>query len=513
MQEKRIIDVPSNVVPMTPKQGDGAPLEALKQLGLTPEQIALVMSCLMTNAGHGSQEMTKPYIIQKKDGGCYIDKDLLREYIIHQYDLKFYNNFKILENGYYKDIDLKELIINDMPTSKRSAKITDEVMVELRYDNRLKINERDLANYGDPRYIPFSNGIYDINTKSLLNYEENKHLIFVNQIPRAYNPDAERCEVFEKFMYNLCRDDFELRRLLLQIIGVAISDIRGFKKMFWFYNDKADSGKSTFLNVLQVLLTSPAGEKSYSGVSLSQLVSAESFDTHHIIGKKVNIDSDVDTSFVIKSDGQLKKLSGGTEEISFSIKNKEAISTKINALLLFACNGVPKMWLNTKQALASRFMLIRFANVVAKEDQIKNLENKINYEYVIKLALEELHSFIDDNYTFIEPKVVTLARKEMIEESDDVIKFISHVISYDETSGKDYSTSAIYHRFKYWFEIIEGNDTRPPAPKTFTARMKETFGEKIYGMRGPKEKRVRSFCNLKLNEEFEREFNDKQIPF
>ena len=141
--------------------------------------------------------------------------------MLNNFDLKYFGGcFRIFEDGYYKLISLQQLTYKELPRIHKDHKIAERVENNLRLEDSITLRQEQLAS---DRYINFKNGVYDIETRQLLPH--SKDLLFVNQIPYNYNPNAEKCEILEAFFKNAVEDDYELRKLLIQIAGVMISDI------------------------------------------------------------------------------------------------------------------------------------------------------------------------------------------------------------------------------------------------------------------------------------------------
>lgn len=452
------------------------------------------------------QRPEKPYLVRSQNAkGTSVDVPLLTDYMLNSFDLKYFGGtFRLFEDGYYKPVSLQQLTYKELPRIHKDHKIAERVESNLRLEDTISLSQNDLAS---DRYINFKNGVYDIETRELLPH--SKDLLFVNQVPYNYNPEAPKCEILEAFFKNAVEDDYELRKLLIQIAGVMISDIRTFKRIFYFNGEK-DTGKSTFCAILQKLLTSPTGEIGYSSLSLAQLMNEESYELHKIFGKKANIETDVPVSKPIKNDAVLKKLSGGVNErITAQIKHAEAVEGTSRAMMIMAGNGLPKLWIQgDKSALTDRLMPITFKNAVPLEKQINDLENKINYEYLIKLAIEELHEFINNNRRFIEPQSVKDERERMKTSNDIIYEFKKEMLEY--APGCKIAIKEMRYVFLYWATAWEGENVNF-TQRSFTEKMKRELGENNFQKNGTHYygQRTNAFLNYKINDELYKAFKTK----
>lgn len=426
------------------------------------------------------------YIITNENGKRSVDTALLTQYIKEKYSIRTYKKeFRLLENCYCKKIDdLRSMIYEILPIDLKNYKICETVYQNLLLDNSITIKDSDIVN---DKYICFKNGILDIKNRKLIDFDEE--MIFINRVPYNYNSQAEKCDLTEQFFNNMSNNDDE-KKLLLQIIGVAMSDIRTMKNWIYLYGQK-DTGKSAYLQIIRNLMTDPDTlERVYSSVSLKQITEEKPFDLFPILSSKVNICAET-PAIAIKDDTMLKALTGGGDEISIPIKNKEPVNGISKALLLFAGNTVPKTWVNgDKSALTDRLILFKLSKPVPYEKQIPQIDKKINMEYLILLAIEELYNFIDNNLQFELPESILKARQKVLEDSDLVYSYFKNSIKKGEDK---ISWGTIYLFYQMYSVMNDETDSLldvKPSQRTFVKQIKqfaenecytiETSGNKMY---------------------------------
>lgn len=449
-------------------------------------------------------------ITNENTGKQKIHTPMLTLYIRLKYDLKYYNGtFRIYKNGYYALVDdIKRLVYSEIPDHLKDYKYCKSVEDNLSIENKILLKDYELAG---PRYISFKNGVLDLKTMKLLDH--SKELLFVNQIPHNYNPEPDICEYTEAFFKNACGDSQELRNFLLQIIGVTISEFRGFKNWF-FFTGKKDTGKSTYLKIIQQLLTNDTGEKQYSSIPLSSLQNTESMEIWPIFGKKANIVSETSPE-PIRDDTVLKTLTSGGDTLKANKKFSDPIEGVPKAILLFAGNNIPLIWnKGDKTALIERLLIYNFKHQIPKEKQIVNIEKKINYEYLIKLALDQLILFIKNKQKFIVPEEVLEMQQEVMKESDDVYNFISTYIvdGFDRISYKK-----LYELYKYWCFDIQGItksfDINPLTQRQFNKEIRRHLGHKV-GERlifEDKNKKTDGIINISIDEELIKQYEKYKV--
>lgn len=416
-----------------------------------------------------------------------VQKSYLTEYIkLKHPHIKIFNELRKYDNGYYKKWDCASDIYAEMPPNLKNNRDAEEVQKNLMLEKDSIKFEKDLARNSE-RYIIFKNGVYDLEAKKLLPHDKNK--IFLNQIPYNYEDDPEYCELTERYLIDTCAGDEDLRKLLLQIIGVVMSDIRSNKSWFYFYGKK-DTGKSTILKIIRELLTDPDGTIHYTSLGLKVLQddSGSNKELHPILTSKANIDMDCSTKEMIKDTAQLKKLTSGGDSITCHKKFAvEPVSGISKAMLLFAGNGEPPRVAgrsadNDKKAFLDRMIPVEFTTVIPKSEQVENLEKKISYSYLIYLAISELHDFRYNNNTFTETESVRSKRQEMIDEADEVGRFIKERLVVCETDGGEkpfLPYSEIYAAYEEWLKddgLLREDENLKMKPDTLTREIKSKLG-------------------------------------
>ena len=91
---------------------------------------------------------------------------------------------------------------------------------------------------------------------------------------------------------------------------------------------------------------------------------------------------------------------------------------------------------------------MRFSLVIPKERQISKLVDKLDYEYLIKLGVDALYEFIENNYIFTEPDDIIENRQDVLFESDNCYKFFKDACSL--TKGEKFHIAEAYQIFMHW---------------------------------------------------------------
>lgn len=305
-------------------------------------------------------------------------------------------------DGHYKQIsdeELKGYIKGFIPTELQKTRDINEVFNLLITDlNFIPIDELNI----DENIINFRNGILYLDTGELKAH--TPEIYSTIQIPCNYNPDAVASDeqYFDKFIEHLTTGDEEVKSLLLQFIGVAISNIKGWrmKKALFMVGD-GDVGKSQLKELTHKLI----GANNCSGIDLTTL--EQRFGTSTIFNKRLIGSSDMSYATVNELKA-FKSITGG-DTLSAEYKGKNSFNFVFNGLVWFCCNKLPKFGGDKGEHVYNRIMVCECNNPVPKKD--KYLQDKMysEREYIVSLAIKELQKVIQNDYEFIIPKVMQRA--------------------------------------------------------------------------------------------------------
>ncbi|SHI92414.1 DNA primase family protein [Parasporobacterium paucivorans] len=474
------------------------------------------------------QPYGKTFIIpkdpQRPEKGYKVSVPQLSMFMKSEYDIKVYKGqFRIRKNHYYSQIDdIKLLISKAIPEEYRiPSNIRDcEELLCMDYD--LIINDEDLA---PENYISFANGVLDTRKMDFKAYddEEADKLIFINQVGYNYNPNAARCKFADSYFDCVTNGSIEDINFLYQILGVLISGYRSFKNIFYFSGVK-DSGKSVFMHLAENLLTNSDGSRDYSNVGLRVLTDELSKEFAGIIGKRANICAET-PAMNVSNDTLLKQLSGG-DTVNASMKFKASVEFVNKAMLIFSGNTVPNFFVSDKSSISERMLIYKFKNAIPKSKQVKGLEKKINMEYVIQRAIEQLQIFIDNNQEFTVPDEIYSNQEEMLMSSDTIYKFFKECIVFTDNKEDRISNRDLYTEYTSYLvkegHLRTGYGDLPDLTNfkitqyIFTSEMKKYIGEENYKRNLSYGKQLNAldskadvFINIRINVESEPVLNQE----
>lgn len=357
----------------------------------------------------------------------------LAKYIMENHNFIVSNNMVYsFENkrGYYKlleDYELKKELRQSLPTDIKRKINNSSLNETVEWIKTSKEIQRNLRINED--YVNFINGYYNISTGEFIKYDR-QHLYFGYYINSMYNIDASDGFYFEEYMNNVTNGDYDLRTLLQEILGVAISNIRSFKKAI-FIIGCANSGKSSLLELINNLI----GEEFVSSLSLSDL--NDKFRLAELVGKRVNICGEVSEIPVRRL--EVFKSVTGNDYLMAERKGEKPFKFKNSSLLIFAGNYLPELSAtDTSNAFFKRMIIVPFNNAIPPEKIDIKLMDKLleEKEYIVKFAIEGLRRFVLNDYKFTSCNAVNEITNNYLYENASFQKFIEERCILDN-NGKE----------------------------------------------------------------------------
>lgn len=294
------------------------------------------------------------------------------------------------QNGRYHlltESDCKAYIKSFMPVKCRKPSDWERVYKELITDyTNTEVKELN----GNQEIINFLNGIFNIKTNLLLPH--SPEYLTTIQIPCNWNPDLtlDDAPLFQSFLNHLTSGNKEDQTTLLEIIGLIVSNVNGYRfKKLLILHGPTDGGKSTFRQILIDLI----GEENSHSLDIKQL--NERFALSELDGKRLAGYGDL-SSLSIKAVDKLKELSGG-DSTRMEAKYQTGYQSCYKGFLLYACNELPLFSGNHGDELFNRFLIISCGNSVPKEKQDRDLIEKLRPEHdaIVSVAVRHLQRALE----------------------------------------------------------------------------------------------------------------------
>lgn len=392
--------------------------------------------------------------------------DKFAEFLKNTYHIKLINDqLHMYKDGIYisNNAEIEKAMINYIPNLSKTKR--NEVLEYIKL-----IVEPVIPTACD--YITFKNGIYNLSTGELLEFDPA--IITQNKINYDYNSNAYH-ELMDKTLDRLSCDDKDIRAIIEEMIGYCFFRRNELGVAFILIGDKKN-GKSTLLGVLQKLI----GEVNISSLDLKEL--DQRFKTAELFGKLANIGDDIGEDF-IPDTAIFKKLVTG-DRINVERKGQQPFEFNSYAKLLFSANKIPRMKDKTG-AIKRRLVIIPFEATFDKSDSdfdpyIKSkLQHQTSMEYLIQLGIAGLKRVLKNNSFTQSDKVVKEVEK-YDKENNPVMMFLDEIDIVDVINQ---STTEVYNKYSTWciengYEKLANANFGKVICQTFSV---ESEGKKIKG--------------------------------
>lgn len=309
--------------------------------------------------------------------------------------------------------------------------------------------------------IAFTNGVYDLNTDSLMEY--GPETVITNVIPWEYNPDAD-CPIVDTFLDDISCGDIAVRNNLVELLGLCMhrSSAYGISAMLL---GKGSNGKSTYLDTIQNVL----GRENVSNLDLAQI--GQHFQGVHVVGKLANIGDDISNKRI---DGDtlaiFKKMVTGSP-VYTDVKGGMGFMFVPYATLIYSANEMPTLEDHSEGVLRRLFPIPFNAKFKPDIDGFDpNIADKLKTreaaEYLIQLALDGLMRLTRTNHMTSNAKSEEILTDIELT-NDSVLQWL------DETGhGAKYfigrETKSAYSEYENWAH--EAN-VMPFSRRRFSARI------------------------------------------
>ena len=315
----------------------------------------------------------------------------------------------------------------------------------------------------DPKYIAFNNGLYNLETGKLEEFDPS--IIITNKIPHNYNYHAYN-ETMDAVLDKVSCNDSQIRDLLEEMAGFCLYRRNELRKAFILIGDKAN-GKSTFLDCIVNMV----GEDNASALDVSEL--KDRFRGSEMVGKLLNAGDDISDNF-INDTAMFKKLVSG-ERVTTEKKGVDAFKFSNYCKFIFSANSIPRMKDKTG-AVLDRLIIIPFNATFSKKDpdydpHIKSkLREEEAMEYLLQVALDGLKRVLDNN-GFSESEKVQEELDKYHEKNDPVIGFIKELDM--EVDILNQPSKDVYMRYKIY---CNDNNLTPLAHNAFSENLSRNYG-------------------------------------
>jgi len=300
------------------------------------------------------REQSTEFIVEKLN-------NLFKFYSIRSDDKK---ELWIYSEGIYKNNGASYVeefcreVLGEVYTSHFANQVVDKICADTKVDSDWFFNQ-NIKNE-----IAVENGIINIDTLKILPFDSQK--IFFNKLPIRFDK-SKKIDKILQFFRDVTKNERDIP-IVQELFGSLLLKEYRFERCFMIVGD-GRNGKGKFGTIIKHFL----GAENIANLQPSVLENVDSFSTHQLHGKLINLSLDIARTS-LKNTSMLKSLSG-RDIVTCPRKFKESISFINYAKFVFGCNELPLTYDN-KDAFWERWILLEFPYTFVPEDRYNELENK-----------------------------------------------------------------------------------------------------------------------------------------
>lgn len=376
--------------------------------------------------------------------------------IINKYKCVKYQATLFFKNGenYSNDIDEFNYILSNYVLGNKSATYIENVKKLIMMKTRT-IHQDDM-------FIQFKNGILKNGEFiEIVTDEFTPYRINVN-----YNPNAPVVSVVDEYLHNLCNNEENYIKHVLEAIASSFIldvELKRHLSKFWLFYGDGGNGKGTLLTIIRKILD----DDNCSSLDLFDLKDDRKITS--AVGKLANLGDDVSAKKAM-DDETTKRLKNITSADSIEFRPlysnpKKAI---ISPTLIFTTNKIIKTW-EKGNSIKRRIIWCPMLYKPQTKDPkfISKLTTTEVLEYWIKL-LVEAYQRLYQNKQFTDSKTITEFTEQYHSNNDPVENFVSDLNVFEDIIGKTLADLR-----ELYLSYVD--DTDSSAPSFPRSRLKEAI--------------------------------------
>ncbi len=434
----------------------------LCKTGIDPETVRQIITSTVLYVTHNkySKGDVLRHLTDRELTACdFLDSagkfrhDYMGNYLLEQYHICYINCRQFYYDG---QSYVESSGIMDPQSTATSSSDLQRIMYELMPNITIR-QIREVLSYidkmcvrypvADKRYIPCGNGIYDLETDQLLDF--NPEIRVTNRIPTDYIPDVYDSDG-EKVLSGLACGDPEIRALIEEMAGYCLyRDSTAFRKAFILFGNKRN-GKSTFTEWMAETL----GRSNCQGIGFSQL--SQRFYSATLFGKLANFGDEIPEGFIENDTVAIfKQISAGTS-IFAEHKGEKPFTYAPYVKLIFSGNSLPRLT-DSSGAVLDRLIIVPFKACFSEDDpktdnflQARVKKSEQSKQYLLRLAIEGLKRLLK-NGKFTNPAACVETKQDYYLDNDPVAGWLDELgesgiekVIENETIGRVYAVYETY---------------------------------------------------------------------
>lgn len=314
-------------------------------------------------------------------------------------------NIHFFNRKYYQHLDedtIRQITYLEMPQIKEHQ--NREVFYKIKAMS-INFEEKKL----EPHKLVVNNGVLNLKTNELL--DDSPQHISTSKVDVYFDPDA-KSETLENFIKSVSDEDEQIEKLIYQIIAYCLYKENFLEKTFFFYsmgtkNKNGSNGKSTLLQLIHNFI----GRRNTTALKFKDL--GHEFKPARLMGKMINIDDDMDNTF-IKDTGNFKSIATG-RTINVNPKGKQDFDFIPHNKLLFAGNNIP-LASDKTYGFYRRMIIVPMKRTFGKGGYKKELglDEKLNQPQVMSALLNKCLEHL--------PELLKTGEFIQVDESNELIQ-------------------------------------------------------------------------------------------
>ena len=366
--------------------------------------------------------------------------------------------------GYIADYDEEMVRMNPVNEA------FNQIITDTNYISQSELN-------ADEGIINFRNGLLSLKSGKPKLLPHSPEVYSTIQIPCEWKDVPTPTPVFDKYLRTLVNGDPAVAQLLMEFIGVCISNVKGWRmKKSLFLVGAGDTGKSQLKSLVERML----GSDNFIGIDLKEIEAR--FGTGAIYGTRLAGSSDM--SFMSVDELKtFKKVTGG-DSLFAEFKGQQGFQYTYGGLLWFCINRLPKFGGDDGQWVYNRIMVVNCPNVIPRHKQDKQLLDKMFAERngIVYKAVMALQTVIANGYRFSEPECVETARQDYRNTNSSVISFAEECLCpWPQGKINNYCTTGrIFKVYAAWCK--DNNNGYAKTAKEFREDLAEFYGTTVADM-------------------------------
>lgn len=347
--------------------------------------------------------------------------------------------FYVYKNGYWQQIYEVELLkmISDNKDFQYVTKHTLPKRKQI-IENLKIYTQKRLESFNKTGFLNFDTGEFDPLTLQMHCHDKNNYSTLRIDYPFDF---GTKCDLWIRTLDEIFEGDTNKISLLQEFFGYCITPDISQKKALLLLGE-SDSGKSTVLNILRLMLS----PKNCSSVPLKYLSHPQY--TPMMINKLVNIDADVSRD-AQSYEAEFKIITSG-EPISCNQKFVETFEFVPKCKIVLAANIFPKIT-DHSSAFYTRLILIPCDRIFTEKEKNRNLVKQLIPELsgILNWSIEGLRR-LNERGMFQEHDFMRDAVQELEDENNPSNMFFNDHIEIEISDNVWIEKGELYEKYKAW---------------------------------------------------------------